>query len=396
MSFSRSSPLKLPIPHDILAVPNMRKEFSSGTSRDAQGKKRRSRVLSRRVRAGLLSALLATASCQRPPAPEPEPGKKTTKIVLGYYAGYLADRGFSSVTSYADYLTHVSADTFNVTSDGAVKGTAPADLLAFDRGHDIRTFACVANFSEDDFDADLAHDAVVVHRAKTIAALTDLVGGGDWEGINVDFEGLYPADRGAFTRFIRELAAALHGRGLKLAVSVPAKSADDPGDDWSWPFDYAALGAEADLIQLMTYDEHGPWGDPGPVAGYEWMERCVQYAVTVIDPAKLLIGLPAYGYDWNLSDPEGNGDFAWRDVAAILAETGAVPSWDGKALSARIAYTNTIGTRDGAEHVAWFETPEGIAAKSALAVRYSLAGVSMWVLGDEDLGFWEAVGSGLR
>ena len=374
----------------------MRKERNHGIPPDAGGKRHRSGTRSRGIGACLLSAWLLTASCQRPPAPEPEPGKKTDRTVLGYYAGFLADRGYSSVTAYADYLTHVSADTFNVTADGAVEGTAPADLLAFDRGHDIRTFACVANFGESDFDAGLAHGAIVVHRGRTIASLSELAGSGDWEGINVDFEGLYPADRGAFTLFIRELAAALHGRGLKLAVSVPAKSADDPDDDWSWPFDYAALGAEADLVQLMTYDEHGPWGDPGPVAGYEWMEGCVRYAVTKIDPAKLLIGLPAYGYDWNLSDPEGNTDFAWRDVPTILAATGAAPAWDGKALSARIAYTNTIGTHDGAKHVAWFETAEGIAAKSALAVRYGLAGVSMWVLGDEDIGFWEAVGSGLR
>jgi spore germination protein YaaH len=237
---------------------------------------------------------------------------------------------------------------------------------------------------------------VVTNKERLTANMVNLAQGGGWEGINVDFENLYPGDRDAFSLFIHDLAGALHEKGLKLLISVPAKSSDDPADDWSWPFDYPALGADADLIQLMTYDEHGPWSGPGSVAGYDWMESCVQYAASVIDPAKLLIGLPAYGYDWNLADPDKNTGFAWKESAAILARTGAAPIWDDRTKSVHIAYTNSIGTSDGAPHVAWFEIPAGISAKTALVGQYRLAGFSMWVLGNEDLSFWQAVSAGLK
>jgi spore germination protein len=354
---------------------------------------RKARARSRALAAAAI--LLAACAPSETPSP-PTPQKKTDRVVLAYYADYLGSAGYAAVTSYTDYLSDVSVDSFTVTADGAIAGQAPADLLAFDQGHAIRNYACVSNYGEEDFDPVLAHRAIVSNRAPVIANLTALARNKGWAGINIDFENLYPADRAAFSRFIRELAASLHGQGLKLAISVPAKSANDPEDDWSWPFDYASLGADADLVQMMTYDENGPWGDPGPVAGYDWMEGCVQYAVTAIDPAKLLIGLPAYGYDWNLDAPDGSTDFAWKDVADILARTGAVPAWDSRSLSAHIAYTNTIGTQDGSAHVAWYETPEGIAAKSALVRRYRLAGLSMWVLGDEDLCFWQAVAAGLK
>ena len=280
-------------------------------------------------RFGLLFIVAAAAllgnSCAReksPPTPPP-PAKETTKVVLGYYAGYLAEAGYASVASFASYLSAVSADVFTVTAGGAISGSTPARLLSLDKANDIQTYACISNFGENDFDSALGHSAIVTNKALVTANMVNLVQEGGWEGINVDFENLYPADRAAFSRFIHDLAAALHNKGLKLAISVPAKSSDDENDDWSWPFDYAELGADADLIQLMTYDEHGPWSDPGSVAGFDWMESCVQYAVSVIDPAKLLIGLPAYGYDWNLADRDKDSDFAWKQVADILARTGA-------------------------------------------------------------------------
>jgi spore germination protein len=343
-----------------------------------------------------IAMLFISCAPENSPVKPPPPGKQTTKTVLGYYAGYLAEAGYASVTAYASYLSVVSADVFTVTAGGAIEGSPPVQLMEFNDRSDISTYACISNYGEADFDSALGHKAIVTHKALMIENMVNLARNGNWEGINVDFENLYPADRNAFGLFIHDLATALHGQGLKLAISVPAKSSDDPDDDWSWPFDYSSLGTDADLIQLMTYDEHGPWSAPGSVAGLDWMESCVQYAVTAIDPAKLLIGLPAYGYDWNLTDPDRNSDFAWKEIANILAKTGAIPAWDAKAQSACITYMNTIGTTDGAAHVAWYETPAGISAKSSLVVKYGLAGLSMWVLGDEDLSFWQAASTGLQ
>ncbi len=217
--------------------------------------------------------------------------------------------------------------------------------------------------------------------------------------MNVDFENLafsrdIADDRAAFTTFIHELATQLHALGLKLAISVPGKTEDSIDDDWSYPFDFKALGEDADLLQLMTYDEHGPWSEPGPVSGADWVEDCVAYAVSLVDPAKLLIGLPAYGYDWDLtdSDPE-----SWTYSATSF-------SWSGMfRVSSRSPGRSSVGTlprsrrhvtyiERGHWHEAWFENAESLRAKTALIAEYGLAGLSMWSLGQEDAAFWEATG----
>ena len=43
-----------------------------------------------------------------------------------------------------------------------------------------------------DFDSALGHSAMVTNKARVTANMVDLAQGGGWEGINVDFENLYP------------------------------------------------------------------------------------------------------------------------------------------------------------------------------------------------------------
>ena len=321
-----------------------------------------------------------------------------TALTLGYYTG--TQGSYDAVQSLAPYLSIVSADVFGVQLDGSIVGGDEFDVVAYDRAHGLRTYACIANYNNDpdvnDFDPALAHAAIVTHKDAVIADLVALARDGGYDGVNIDFESLaYSADiaedRAAFSAFIHDLAAQLHAQELKLAISVPGKTEHSAQDAWSYPFDYAALGRDADYLQLMTYDQHGPWGEPGPVSGADWVEACVIYAASLVDPDKLLIGLPAYGYDWDLtaSDP-GSGSytassFSWTDIPTLLAKPGAALQWDAAAQSPAVTYTE-----GGHVHEAWYENAESLRAKTALVTRYKLAGLSMWSLGQEDESFWVA------
>lgn len=322
-------------------------------------------------------------------------------VCLGYYTG--DEQSFAAVEAFAEYLTIVSADVYAVEFDGTITGVDDFGVVAFCRAHGIEVYACVSNYNGDpdvdDFDAALAHAAIVTHRDAVIASLVALAQAGAYDGVNVDFENLaysrdIGTDRTAFTAFIHELTERLHAAGLKLAISVPGKTEDSIDDDWSHPFDYAALGEDADLLQLMTYDEHGPWGDPGPVSGADWVEACVAYAVSLVDPAKLLIGLPAYGYDWDLTDSDPASwtysatSFSWADVPNLLAKPGAIERWDTTSESPYVTYIER-----GHRHEAWFENAASLRAKMTVIAEYGLAGLSMWSLGQEDEAFWEAAAS---
>ncbi len=325
-------------------------------------------------------------------------------IWLGYYTG--DEDSFEALQAAAPYLTAVSVDVYTVQFDGSIKGSDEMHVVDWDEAHTIETYACVSNYNSDpavnDFDAELAHTAITTSREKLIKGLVKLAQDGGYAGINIDFENLayssnIEEDRAAFTSFIQELAESLHVNTLKLIISVPGKTEDSSDNTWAYPFNLQLLGETADYLQLMTYDEHGPWGEPGAVSGADWVEECLQYTTSQVNPKKLLIGLPAYGYDWDLtaSDvPQGvyaAEGISWKNFPALLEKSGAEMNWDSSSQSPSLTYS-----ADGHAHEVWFENEGSIRIKTALVQKYDLAGVSMWALGKEDNDFWQAVLVGLE
>lgn len=318
--------------------------------------------------------------------------------ILAYYTGEAAS--LASLKASSSHLDMLSIDVFNVQDDGSI--ARGDDLGAAESAvqHDIQVYACVSNYRGEplwDFDPVLARAAILDHKDTFINQLLDLARDPRYAGVNIDLESIsysddIASDRAAFTAFIQELAGKLHAMHKQLIISVPAKSAESPDDDWAYPYDLAALGRAADYLQLMTYDQHGPWGEPGPIASLDWVEECTAYAASLVDPAKLLIGLPAYAYDWDTTDPDAEvGELKWTDMPALLAMPGAQTGRDASADSPYLTYT-----ANKHKHVVWYEDAASIRSKASLVSRDKLGGLSVWALGQEDESFWQAVAGGLQ
>jgi spore germination protein YaaH len=307
--------------------------------------------------------------------------------VMAYYEGTGSN---ASLSQFAGNLQIVAADLFNVDINGRVSGRLPKNLVALTAKNGIQLLATVSNYGAHGFDAAIAHAILTPGTAQTKAIAGMLATAKNHTGVNLDFENVRHADRALYTAFAQTLAAALHARGLTEVLSIPAETHDDPKDGWTGAYDFASLGQTADLLQVMTYDENGPWGPPGPVAGLDWVTACIDFTVGVVPLAKISMGVPAYGYDWNLSKG-GGGAIAYEAVPALIAQTGATPQWDQASSSPWFTYT----ARNGSSHVVWYENAQSITLKAAFAAAAKIGGVSMFALGDDDAGFWTALGAGL-
>ncbi|MBN6209215.1 hypothetical protein JYK21_22315 [Ralstonia pickettii] len=327
-----------------------------------------------------------TAGTQSAPSAPSAPGK----VVLAYAVNTTAS--LTSAMSNTTPVNAVSIDVLQVSASGSLTGTLPTNILASNQAAGKASYACIiVAHGSSGIDPDIAHAALVTNRSATLQNIVALARTQSLTGINLDFEGLYPADRAAYSSFVAELASQLHQIPARLVVSVPPKLTDSTTNTWAWPYDYAALGQSVDFLQVMTYDQHYSRSAPGPVASISWMQSALQYATSVVPAGKILLGLPAYGYDWNQTTNTGVS-VSFKDMPAMLSATKAVAQWDAATLSAHINYVAS----DGSAHVVWYETSQGIQAKAHLANTLSLAGVSVWVLGSEDSSFWAGVSAGLQ
>ncbi|MQA39395.1 glycosyl hydrolase family 18 protein [Rugamonas aquatica] len=321
------------------------------------------------------------------------PGSKALangKMVLAYYSGY--SNNYNSLTKYYANVNAVAIDFWNITSAGAIVGNGdptPTNAITFLKSKGIPIYGCISNVSNDGWDPLISHAVTGAKRATAVANLVAFAKANGFAGINVDFEAVDQADRANLSAFSAALSTALHAQGLKLIMTVPAFSATDENDPYNLPFDLAALGQSADYIQVMTYDEAIPAWAPGAVAGSDWMENALDYATSKAPAAKVLNGIPAYGYDW-VKEGEGSQLF-WRNVPGLLSKYGVTPKYDNNVNAITFNYTT-----GGKKHTVWNENAKSVAMKTGLVSAYGLAGTSIYAFGMEDASFWTAVNAGLN
>ena len=209
------------------------------------------------------------------------------------------------------------------------------------------------------------------HRAALVALAKQL----EADGIDVDFENLASAERDAFTRFARALAADARAAGLALSITVQPKtgpsSSRGPG-----AMDWAALCGTADRVQVMLYNEHNASTEPGAIAGLAWIDRVIDYGLSVCPASKLVPVIKVSGMDW------GPRDAVWRthtDVAAIVARERPRAHRERFNRVPWFVYRGADG-----RHVVYFEDATSLAAKADRLRRRGLTSLVLWSLGSQD------------
>jgi len=299
-------------------------------------------------------------------------------MILGYY-DTSAEAGLRVLESYGSALNGVVPFWYTIHSDGSITGSAQSDVLNYAARHHMWVFALIQNMSGGVVYHTLFTDPVA--RERAIEGMLALVEQDGYDGVNLDFEGISPEDRGRYTSFVRDLSAVLHENGYYLTLSVPAETADEPGNSWSGAYSYPDLARYADLLMIMAYDQHSMGSAAGPVAGTRWVEEVTHYATRVVSPEKVALGIPAYGYDWGGGTTRAISYAQWEELLRTYkgqdaAETGHL-----------MYYQN------GVLHDVYFETRSAMERAVKIAVGSNLRGIVLWRLGIEDPIIWSYVHS---
>jgi spore germination protein YaaH len=312
---------------------------------------------------------------------------------LGMYYYTDENRSFESLQSNLREIGVLAPQSFRVDAEGYVYGEVPPRALDAARAAGVPVMPLVVNTG---FDRGVASALLRDPQARDRMAmyLAYLAARDGYAGWQLDFERLDPADRDLYPEFARRIADRLHRDDRLLSVTVVPRFSDAFPDiprtgrfftgEWGAPYDFRALGAAVDFLTLMAYDQHNQSSPPGPVAGHEWVEAAVEYAVARVPPEKILLGIPFYGREW--IDNEGSflsRSVAHSDVRALLTQPEVSLYWDERWRSPWLRYRDDAGWR-----TIWFEDRRSLAEKLKLVDQYGLRGFAAWRLGAEDPEFW--------
>src|SRR5919199_3395754 len=238
--------------------------------------------------------------------------------VLAYYVPY-DPTSWASLQANASGFDTIGAQWVNIDACGNIASRDDLTLRRFADSQGLQVFPSLLTGSTSPNHAILT-DPDVSQRAS--AEIVRYVVEENYPGFDLDFEGIDPGDRDAYTAFVAELGEALHAEGRALSLALPAKDRDVTVG-WAGWADYAALGPLADLFTIMTYEYRGAWSGPGSVAPYDWVSRVIAFATREMPAHKVLVGLGFYGYDWNVGRGTARALSYWQ--ATALADRYGVP-----------------------------------------------------------------------
>lgn len=306
--------------------------------------------------------------------------KKAGTLSVNGYAYPFIDRAL--LRAALPSLTDLTPFTYGITEEGGLVEPDDAELIAAALENGVSPLMHLSTLTaQGGFSNELA--GLVLNngqiRARLVENLAAAIQNKGYRGLDVDFEFVPARDADAYAAFIRALKERLAPLGLPVIVALaPKTSADQPGLLYEG-HDYAALGAAADGVLLMTYEWGYTYGPPMAVAPLPNVRAVVEYALSEIPAEKIRLGIPNYGYDWPL--PFVQGQTRATSISNVYAVQLAL-RYNAQILFDARANAPWFRYRDeqGQEHEVWFEDARSIRAKLALIPEYGLYGAGYWNL----------------
>ncbi len=365
--------------------------------------------------------------------------------VSGWIPYWRTATGTMDVLPHLDVLTEVNPFVYTIKSDGTLLdngslGAEPwASFIASARTKRVRVIPTIMTSN-----ADLVH-ALLSNQRSRIAfedRIAALVKDNNFDGIDIDFEGKRSVDRNYFSSFLKGLAARLGSKRWLVCTIESRTPVSDrydgmtpPPDATTYANDFKAINASCDRVRIMAYDQqtidqklinqaasssqlYAPISDPA------WVEKVVRLAAKDIKKSKIMIGIPTYGYEYDVTAYAGKQyvyDILWtfNPTYAITtaAQYGITPSrnaqgemfftyvpvatsstpvslGDNSAQLAAVAATTYASTYNAHLNFRMMEWPDAqsIDGKIALAKKLGVRGVSIFKFdGGEDQAMWSVL-----
>lgn len=349
----------------------------------------------------LSKILLAMNSIKAISAPKPSSQQisfvKTPKIIATYYKGVETDQS-QIMIKRSKFLDMINFDAVMLGVARTKEHTQavstyfynPDLKAALQKANElgISTFLSLSNLNKGKFDAQLVHHYIKdeKQRKTLVNDLVKLVNLYNLTGVHIDFEHLNPQDKGNLTEFITLLSEELKKSNKKLTMVISAYMSDNEAN--ASVYDFEKLANYVDYFNLILYDDfpkskYPTTGVDGPISNIVRIERVLKYMTLRIPSTKILMGIGAYGIDFNLTNKTAE-NVKINDIPTIVknAVQGSVKYlYDSKTQSPFIEFKNS----DNTVHRLWYENQKSLEERMKMVYKYNLAGICFyWLESDTD------------
>lgn len=340
--------------------------------------------------------------------------------ITGWIPYWRAEKGMIDAFSHLQSFTSLMPFGYIVQNDGSIhdafglnnaSSTATSTLLfAAARAAKVKIIPTVM------WSDSVAMDHLLrstTSRIKLEDAITALVKENNFDGIDIDFESKLSQTRPYFSLFLKGLYMRMGKKFVYCTIeprTPPSSAYTVIPEKINYANDYEAFNKYCDRVQIMTYDQgtidlklnavaNAASTPYVPVADVKWVEKVVAHAAQTISKKKILIGVPTYGYEYELvrllQGYRYNRNWALNPgYATTLAQAlGITPIRNAAGeMSFTYAPTTTPQTASAIPdppHIVWWSDAGAINDKILLAKKLGVRGIAIFKIdGGEDPNLW--------
>lgn len=306
-------------------------------------------------------------------------GERPVDVVYGWFPYWQPAAALELVD--ASMVTHVAWFACDVdTATGRladVQRWRECPAIPWAQQHGIAIDLTITCFGQESNRALLAN---AEKRAACIASIAQAIADVPDCGVNIDFESVPQQMRNQLVLFSRELRLALQTQRLSICL---------PAVDWSSSFDMRQLHNIYDLHIVMGYDYS--WsgstiaGPVAPLRGEPYnVERSMKaYVADGIEPTKLVMGMPLYGYSWVVDNDLRKAPVVpgTRATAITAFNIAGIPGFDLRQHDVATVSAWTTGSNGGRLQQTWWDDSLTRIEKLRHVQEQRYGGVALWALG---------------
>lgn len=223
-------------------------------------------------------------------------------------------RMYEALRDYGDRISQIGLFSFKVRATGEIyeSGVAISDMLTYiNRWPHIKWLLTVANDGANSIFRAL-RDNTDGAQDRFLSEIVRIMEKYPWcDGIDIDLErgdgySTHTESTAMFRNIYNTVKAYAPAKHMNICLpGMTSVNGSVGGENWCV---YGDLDAYCDTASIMSYGMAWAGSAPGPVSPRSWLEGIYDYATRVMDPDKIFLGMPAYGWNWQIYDtPENLG-----------------------------------------------------------------------------------------
>ena len=312
------------------------------------------------------------------------PIKKTSMYINGFCYPFSSKEDYTLKDQNYSFITLFS---YSLKIDGSLNKINEQPFSNNIKNKNVKKFFSVSNTKENGgFSTQNASIVLKDPKLRTNLCnnILEKLNNSIFDGVNIDFEYIKKENADDLVALVKELKVKIQNKYLLSICLAPKTRIDQKGTLYEG-HKYKELGEQVDFVILMTYEWGYTFGPAMPVAPLKNIKEVLIFAVTQIPNAKILMGIPTYGYDF--TNPYKKGQAA----QAFPIDQGVARA---RKVKSSILFNNESKTpyfiyyKEQKEHEVHFEDVRSFYYKVELAKEYNLAGISLWVLSNPFIQMW--------